>query len=308
MARKPRIHVPGGSYYVALPGRTDPALMPEDDDRSVMLDILRRATERYGASLHAYALTDQWAGLAVTVGETPVYKLVQSIVYRYKRRYRLRYGRSSALLRGRYHACLVEPSTTLPVVIAHIHTAPVRAGLAGRPESFPWSGHRVLLGLDSGPLDVGGSLVPFGANREEARQRYREMTADPRVIADETCLTRRLGPARVLGSPEFERRMLQATPSSERPSLDGIVAAVCRAYHMTEADLRARRRFRKPAEARAVIGWLALATEAATLTAVAERFGRDLATLSIAVSRLGERSAESLRLARRLRDELLTRR
>jgi len=306
MARKPRIHVPGGSYYVALPGRTAPALMPEEDDRKVMLDILRRAVERYGASLHAYALTERWAELAVSVGETPVYKLVQSIVYRYKRQYRQRHGCSRALLRGRHHACLVEPSTTLPAVIAHIHTAPVRAGLAERPESFPWSGHRVLLGLDSGPVDVPGSLVPFGASREDARQRYREMTADPRVVADEAGLTRRLAPARILGSAEFERRMLRTTPAAERPSLDAVVAAVCRAYALTEADLRARRRFRKPAEARAVIAWLATATEAATLTAVAERFGRDLATLSIAVSRLGERSAEPLRLARRLRDQLLT--
>lgn len=309
MARKPRLHIPGASYYVLLRGRVDPPLMPGDSDRQVMLDILCRALVRYGVSLHAYALLESSVELAVTVGDNPVYKLVQTTVYRYKRAYRRRHGRVRSLLHGRYHACLVEQDTMLPAVIAHIHTAPVRAGRTREPEAFPWSGHRALLGEDTGPVDVGASLSHFATNPEQARLRYWGMTTDPAVLADETGLGHRLAAARAVGSPAFERRMEDpGSKAGRRPSLDDVVTAVCRAYGMTEADLRAPRRFRKPAEARAVVAWLAQATGAGTLTAVAERFGRDLATLSIAVSRLGERSGDTLRLARRLRDELLGRR
>jgi len=45
-----------------------------------------------------------------------------------------------------------------------------------------------------------------------------------------------------------------------------------------------------PAEARALVTWLALKTQAASLTTLARTFGRDISTLSHALSRIEERS------------------
>ena len=62
---------------------------------------------------------------------------------------------------------------------------------------------------------------------------------------------------------------------------------------MREAALLAAGKSRPAAHARALVGWLAARTKAATLTAVAARFHRDLSTLSHAVSALEERSRNS---------------
>ncbi len=67
---------------------------------------------------------------------------------------------------------------------------------------------------------------------------------------------------------------------------------VCEHYGMMESDLAEKRRMRKPAELRAVTGWLATELNSATLSEVANRFGRDIATLSGAVRRVRERAQE----------------
>jgi chromosomal replication initiation ATPase DnaA len=50
---------------------------------------------------------------------------------------------------------------------------------------------------------------------------------------------------------------------------------------------------RLTAEARALVAWLALKTRASSLAALAQYFGRDLSTVSHALSRLEERSRKS---------------
>ena len=63
-------------------------------------------------------------------------------------------------------------------------------------------------------------------------------------------------------------------------------------------------RARLPAEARALLAWLALKTHAASLTALSQTFGRDISTLSHALSRLEERSRKSHAFAKALRRHL----
>ena len=71
------------------------------------------------------------------------------------------------------------------------------------------------------------------------------------------------------------------------------MARVSAVYDLTEAQLRARGRSHHIAEARAMIAWMAILWGSATLTVVGQRFGRDVATLSITVRRLQERAKHS---------------
>lgn len=73
------------------------------------------------------------------------------------------------------------------------------------------------------------------------------------------------------------------TPRVLAPDLDTIIRCVCDRYGVEEAELAAKGRMRRPAEVRAVTGWLAAELNSASLSEVANRFGRDIATLSGAV-------------------------
>ena len=90
-----------------------------------------------------------------------------------------------------------------------------------------------------------------------------------------------MGVSKMLGKP--------ARPVRKPPALGTLIRRVCRAYGLKEPDLTAPGRRRDPAEARALVAHLAMTLESETLTAVANRFGRDVATLSNGVRRLTEK-------------------
>jgi len=100
---------------------------------------------------------------------------------------------------------------------------------------------------------------------------------------------------RVLGDDQFVEGVLgqEAEKSDLRPSLDKLVKRVCEAYGVTDGQLCDPSRNRKAAEVRSVIGHLAMQTGCAALTEVAHRFGRDVATLSKGVRRLGRHAEVS---------------
>jgi len=68
-------------------------------------------------------------------------------------------------------------------------------------------------------------------------------------------------------------------------NLDRCIHVVCEHYELTEAVLAMKGQKRKPSEARTVIGWVAK-QGGITLSEVVRKFGRNVATLSIAVGRL----------------------
>ena len=107
--------------------------------------------------------------------------------------------------------------------------------------------------------------------------------------------------ARVVGEEDFVSKVLPRKKRAPKPpSLPAIVAHVCASASMREGELLAPGKSRPAAHARALIGWLAARSKAATLTAVAARFHRDLSTLSHAISVLQERSRNSARFANTL--------
>jgi len=100
-------------------------------------------------------------------------------------------------------------------------------------------------------------------------------------LADDDFTAQLLGRAPVVGAP---------------PSLEAIIETVCGHYEVTEDELGGPSRVRRLSEARAVVGWLAVATRSTTLTEVATRFHRDLTTLCRIVGRIDREIATPSRL------------
>jgi len=75
--------------------------------------------------------------------------------------------------------------------------------------------------------------------------------------------------------------------------LEECIAIVCHSYELEPAELLKRGRMRKPSEARAVVAWLVRKYGSETLTDVARKFDRDVATMSTAVRRLETKMIQS---------------
>jgi len=82
------------------------------------------------------------------------------------------------------------------------------------------------------------------------------------------------------------------------------VRVVSEHYGLEPSELERKSRSRKQSEARYIIAWLCVETDAATLTKVAERFHRDLATISGGVRRIRRLSLQDDQF-RGLLDQLL---
>ena len=302
MARKPRVHYPGGVYHVMLRGNGGQPIFFADEDRCRFYLLLQEGTARFGYRVHGFCLMGNHVHLAIEVSEVPLSKSMQNLAFRYTRWINQHQKRFGHLFQGRYHALLVDQDSYLLELVRYIHLNPLRAGLVKHTEDYPWSGHRAYLNLETLPwLTTDWVLSQFGRRARRARQRYEWFVAEGVESEQQTPFHRGGGAdSRVLGEDDFVNRVLsrEATSMAKPPSLDSVIQRICQAYGLSETELAAIGQRRFPARARALAGYIAVQTGAASLTGVATRFQRDVATLSIGVRRL----TDSLRSERAAND------
>jgi len=131
-------------------------------------------------------------------------------------------------------------------------------------------------------LTSDGCLSRFSAHLRVARCSYAAFVLEGVGQGRRDDLYKARASGRILGEDHFiERALSQAEERSGKGIiLDDIVAAVCSVFDMHEDELLAPGRKRMPSRIRGVIGLLVQEMGDAPLTAVAERFGRDLSSIS----------------------------
>ncbi len=303
MARKPRIHVPGGVYHVILRGNGGQKIFFADEDYARLYLLLQEGTARFAYQVHAFCCMSNHIHLAIQIGKAPLSKIMQNLSFRYTRWINRRKRRIGHLFQGRYKAVLVDRDSYLLELTRYIHLNPVRAGLAQKPGDYRWSGHRVYLGEEELPwLTTDWVLGQLGDRLWEARKRYEEFVSEGMKEGHREEFHRGNGDAAILGDDRFIEKVLHRNPGSipRQMPLNQLVARVGEKYGLASEQLAGVSRNRMAAEARAVVGYLAMQMRSATLTEVARRFGRDVTTLSKAVRRIAEREAASKMESRRI--------
>ncbi|MCP4307705.1 MAG: transposase [bacterium] len=218
MARKPRLHVPGGLYHVMLGGNGGQDVFYDEEDRYHLYLLIQQGVERYGHRIHAFCCMTNHIHLAIQVAEDPLSGIMQNLSFRYTRWINKKQARTGHLFQGRYKAILVDAHTYLLELVRYIHLNPVRAGMVEKPEDYAWSGHRAYMGIETLPwLETDWVLSQFAKRLTTCRKRYAVFVKegieegyrqefhhggeDGRVLADDRFLEQVLG-KRVQPSPE----------------------------------------------------------------------------------------------------------
>jgi putative transposase len=226
VARALRLLFPGAIYHVWSRGNERRAIFRSDDDRHEFLAWLASSVERYGVICHGYCLLDNhYHGLI----ETPRPNLSDAMRHLnscYTSAFNRSHSRVGHLLQGRYKSRLVEQGDYLLELVRYIILNPVRTTppMAPRPEDWPWSSYRALLGLVERPswLTTAWVLGQFGGDLETARDQLRAfvdsgigLAPDPRsaFFASEDFI--RAKTADLVQIPEIPRAQWQPL----RPSL-----------------------------------------------------------------------------------------
>ena len=302
MARKSRIHLPGGLYHVIFRGNGGQDVFLTAADRYRFYLLLQEGTCRFGYRVHAFCLMDNHIHLALQVGDIPLSRGMQNLSFRYTRWINWRQKRTGHLFQGRYKAVLVDGDSYLLELVRYIHLNPVRAGIVTSPEDYPWSGHRAYLGREILPwLTTDWMLTQFGKSVAKAQSAYLVFVLDG---LDEEHRPEFHGAgvdSRLLGDDNFMERCLIDTGGLPlRLTAQQIVDKVCTAYHIDMAVLQSKSQQRSTAEARAVAGWLARESGCVTLSDVARLVNRDVGSISSAVRRLTDRIQHEPELANRV--------
>jgi REP element-mobilizing transposase RayT len=304
MARKPRLHLPGGFYHMMLRGNGGADIFFAKADRRRFLELLGEGVERFGHRLHGYCLMTNHVHLVVQAGEAPLSRAMQNLAFRFTRFVNARRKRIGHLFQGRYKALLVDADSYLLELVRYVHLNPVRAGLVADPADWPWSGHRAYLGRGAPAwLTTDWVLGALAGDRQDARAAYRAFVAAGLGEGARPEFHDGLAAPGVLGDDDFAKRVLaRAERRNKPPELATVVSRVSAAYGLRAAELAERSRARRPAEARHVIAYLARASGAAPLSRLAALWGRDLSTLSHGLRRVAARSAQEPAFAKHLEE------
>lgn len=303
MARKPRIHLPGGLYHVIFRGNGGQPVFLVDDDRFRFYLLLQEGTIRFGYRVHAFCLMTNHIHLAIQVGDIPLSRGMQNLSFRYTRWINWREKKTGHLFQGRYKAVLVDGDRYLLELIRYIHLNPVRAGMVEAPEEYPWSGHRAYLGKEVLPwLTTDWMLGQFGKSAAKARDRYISFMRDGLGEEHRPEFHGKGGEdSRLLGDDSFVDKCLSDSDDIPlRLTAREIVEKVCRVYDLEEAELKTQSQSRNISEARAVAAWLARELGCATLSEVAKLVNRDVGSISSAVRRLSTRMQQTRDIAERM--------
>jgi putative transposase len=296
MARRPRLFAPGLLYHVIARGNQRQPTFLTDLDYEAYLIRLATYQKRYGVRLYAYCLMPNHVHLLLQTSDPPLAKFMQGLQQSYTQRFNRVHGKVGHLFQGRYQAIICETDEYLATLIRYIHLNPVRARLVEDPEVYPYSGHRAYLTgdgtalIDPGPVLslLGGRaayrrfvLAGIGAGHEE---RYYQ-TEDQQF----------------LGAQGFAQRIRQqaAQPAGSLPRkpLDMALRELACQFPLDPSTLQSPDRSQSVSSARAALSFVLVRRLGYRVADVAAALGRDVATISVIVSRLASRLESSDRLA-----------
>jgi REP element-mobilizing transposase RayT len=288
MARRLRLHVPGGFYHVTLRGNHRRPIFFADTDRNLLDAVVAEAVDRLAARVHAYCWMTNHIHLLVQVSDAPLGRLMLRIASQYARRVQASLATTGHLFERRYHAVLVDADRYLLHLIRYIHLNPVRAGIVADPVDYRWSSHRAYLGQPRPSwLCCDFALQLLGADACETRARYQAFMNDA-----EECRWGQ-GPLQphaerpdILGDDDFVARLGGDTwQPGQRRSLEDLLSDCCERFRVTPDALTSPSRSHHLARARAWLGHRVVAERAGSVSALARKLGRSEAALRQVMAR-----------------------
>jgi putative transposase len=149
-----RLDCDTADWHVFARGARRLELIRDDEDCAQFLIFLKYALKKSGCILWAFALMTNHYHLVLRGGSAQLTACMRRLNNLYSRYHNQRYKLSGHAFDGPYHAYRkATPGLTL-WTIAYVLFNPVKAGLCGRPEDYPWSSCRSFLGLPGSPLEV----------------------------------------------------------------------------------------------------------------------------------------------------------
>jgi putative transposase len=173
MPRPHRLQLAGGLYHLMARSNVGRVAFADDSERQQFMALVAAVVARRRWSCRAFCLLSTHYHLLVATPEADVAVGMQYINGRYAQWINWYRDERGHLFDSRYRSVLIETEAHALELHRYIALNPVRAGLALKPEDWPWSSFAAMAGLREAPalLDVQSALRDFGPG-EPARRRF----------------------------------------------------------------------------------------------------------------------------------------
>jgi putative transposase len=170
MPRTARASAANSCYHVLNRGNARVCVFYDDDDYAAFVTLINEATLRVPMRTIAYCLMPNHFHLILWPrGDGDVSRWMQWLLTAHVRRHARLHRTTGHIWQGRFKAFPIQEDGHLLTVVRYVERNPLRAGLVGRAEDWPWSSlHGFAHGRPSPALDPG----PESARRGEGWARW----------------------------------------------------------------------------------------------------------------------------------------
>lgn len=209
MARPLRIVYEGAFYHITARGNERKKIFLTRKDYEKFLSYLTDALHKFGMVLHAFVLMANHYHLVVESPKANLSSFMHTLNSAYTTYFNIKRGRSGHLFQGRYKAFVIDKDHYLLELSRYIHLNPVRAGMAERPEEYPYSSLRPYLFPKEESI-VFRDLIwdMISKERKKAPQRYRDFVESALLEKPRNPFEKVYGGA-ILGGRAFIKEVLQ---------------------------------------------------------------------------------------------------
>ncbi len=192
--------MPGLPHHLTQRGNRRENVFFDDADRQHYLDLLARYAARAELAVHAYCLMPNHVHLvAVPASETSLAACLGPVHLCYAQHLSRAQGCNGRWWQGRYYSCPLDDAH-YAAAVQYVELNPVRAGLVGQAEDYPWSSAAAhVTGASDWLADVSALREAVG----DWSAWLREPLADGRVSA----IRQRTMTGRPAGDSEFVARV-----------------------------------------------------------------------------------------------------
>ena len=184
MHKRPEF-IPGGFYHIYNRGAHRESIFREEDNYPFVLRKIKRYAKELDLVLIAYCLMPNHYHLLVHQnGEQAAGLLPQRVFNSYSKAYNKRYAHSGTLFEGPYKARQIERDDHLLHLCRYIHANPVKHGLVGQPEEWPYANYLEWVGLRSGELVDHAFVAAHFPSPADYREFVRDYLAERRLLED----------------------------------------------------------------------------------------------------------------------------
>lgn len=161
MPHRARQKSESGYYHVVPKGIADQLIFEDDLDRSLYLELLRKAKAETGIRVHAYCLMSNHVHLVVEDPDDKLSEFMKYLTERYAMHYAQQIGRTGGVFRKPFWSEPIELDEYLLCAVRYVHANPAAAGICPA-SAYEWSSAKDYLGRASEITDTDMVLDMLG--------------------------------------------------------------------------------------------------------------------------------------------------